>query len=615
MQKIKALTGKSSLLVAILTKTGEFCSLNSVWRKAFNWEKEELLGNAFTTHIHPKHQNNALSALRKVDKGQETLDLNCLYRCKNGEFVEVQWAMTPGTKNNETILTGRVMAEIYELEERIQDNAALFERATRLIRLGHWSIDLSSKALFWSNEIYNIHALTPKNYTPELDSAIEFYHPEDRAIVRELVDRAFTTPAPWDFKLRIIRSDGEIRTVHCIAEPHFNDNGEAIKLSGSFQDITDHEVLNEQVELLSKVAETTLAGVVICDANKNVIWVNNAFETITKYTAEEVYGKSLGQFLQGPDTDPETVQEIRTTLAAGQDVNVEILNYDKNGAPYWNQLLISPITKGGTIVNFIGIQHDITARKRESEISSRSQKMGAIGKLAGGICHDMNNIMAIISGNTQLLKLKNSNPDLEKCIANLERATERASGVTKRLLKTVRNEARKPDIINLDEELRHTIESVSPSFPEGIIVGADLGFHASLFCNKHTFLDAITNLLVNAKNAIEKEGRITLRSELSSFFQPTFGEVILHPRESEEYCLIQVEDTGKGINKSNLSKIFDPFFSTKAEKSSAGLGLSLLFQFALEEGYGIQVSSRENMGTTFSLWIPLNRTDNSELAI
>jgi PAS domain S-box-containing protein len=145
----------------------------------------------------------------------------------------------------------------------------------------------------------------------------------------------------------------------------------------------------------------TRMPMVVVDPNKEdhpIVFANQAFLEMTGYAREEVIGRNC-RFLQGPETDPATRAQVREAVAARRDIATEILNYRKDGSPFWNALFVSPVyNAAGDLVYFFGSQLDITRRRIAEESLRQAQKMEAIGQLTGGIAHDFNNLLQVILG-------------------------------------------------------------------------------------------------------------------------------------------------------------------------------------------------------------------------
>jgi PAS domain S-box-containing protein len=365
-------------------------------------------------------------------------------------------------------------------------------------------------------------------------------------------------------------------------------------------------IANEQIELLSHVANASNAGVVICDNQRKVVWVNAAFTSLTGYVLDELMGNDLGALLQGPNTDTSTVQKIGRELAEDKDVSVEILNYRKNGSEYWNNLLISAVKdSGGDITHYVGIQNDITDKKQQEKMTINSQRLDAIGQLSGGICHDFNNILGILSSNMDVLKIKNKDADLDTLLGSMETAILRGSAVTSRLLKLTKQQSEVAEVVDVDHELASAVEMLAQTVRKNIVINSSFHSGKTAFIHKDALVDAVINLIINAQHAIEHHGDIVVSSHNVETFNYDKEEVLIsEPKTAHGYIQISVRDTGCGIPQESIPKIFDSLFSTRSHQTGTGLGLNILIKLVKNEGVGLTVQSQVGIGTNFNLWLP-----------
>lgn len=229
------------------------------------------------------------------------------------------------------------------------------------LKLGYWRYAINNNSLLWSEGIYQIHGLSPDNFTPTLDSALSFYHEDDLPIIRNLVNDAIVKKKSWHaVTLRIVTSDGGVRWVlssGCFYQ--LADNKDSF-ICGVFEDVTEQQRVSSEHNFLVTALKETSVGMVVADHDKNVIWVNKSFERITGYSLIEVAGNKLGNILQGEGTDPEVVEEISEFLQKGMAIKTRIKNYHKSGRSYWNELSITPITKGSKVDYYFAVQNDVT---------------------------------------------------------------------------------------------------------------------------------------------------------------------------------------------------------------------------------------------------------------
>lgn len=247
----------------------------------------------------------------------------------------------------------------------------LLAHTESLARTGGWEYDIESETLTWTAGTKQIHGVDP-DFEPTVERALSFYHPNDREMIRELVIQAVETGEPYDTKARILTPDGERCWVRTIGEPVERD-GEVTAVRGAIQDITETREQEQQIALLRRAVDAAPFGVTLADTRRDdepLVYVNEAFETLTGYCEAESLGRNC-RFLQGDETDPETVAEIRTAIEAEESVTVTIRNYRADGTPFWNRLTIAPVVDaGGTVTHYVGFQIDVT-EQREAESKLR----------------------------------------------------------------------------------------------------------------------------------------------------------------------------------------------------------------------------------------------------
>ena len=212
--------------------------------------------------------------------------------------------------------------------------------------MGHWEYDVINQKIFWSEQVYEIHGINSDDYVPDLESAINFYHPDDIEAVKSNLADTINNKTPFKFELRILKQDTkEYLDVLCIGMPIENEVSNVTSIFGVFQDIseikeTEKELRDykEQTELLIQAIESCQVGITLADPNKEdmpLTFVNKAFEDMTGYNRTEIIGKNC-RFLQGPDTNPDPVKSIRESIKNKEELNIDLVKYHKDGKPIWN---------------------------------------------------------------------------------------------------------------------------------------------------------------------------------------------------------------------------------------------------------------------------------------
>ena len=226
--------------------------------------------------------------------------------------------------------------------------------------------------------------------------------------------------------------DGRIITCEWHNTPLFDDNGTFLGLVSLAQDVTRRRETEQALELRDRAIQAVSQGILIIDANqpgRPIIYASPGFERLTGYSQAEVLGKHC-RFLAGEHTDPATVSRLRAAIGHEESCTVEILGYRRDGTPIWFELSISPVRDAtGRLTHFVGVQADVTARRALEDQLRQSQKIEAVGQLAGGVAHDFNNLLTIIIGSCEILESDEAVPEF-----GLKRAPgHQRSGTTGRL--------------------------------------------------------------------------------------------------------------------------------------------------------------------------------------
>jgi len=392
--------------------------------------------------------------------------------------------------------------------------------------------------------------------------------------------------------------------------PLRNDRDEIIALLGITRDVTESrkavEALKKERDFTSTIFDTVASMVLVLDREGKIVRFNHTCEEVSGYTFEEVRGRFVWDFLIPPE-QLDGVKNVFKHLAAGMFPNKHE-NYwiAKNGQKRliaWSNTAL--LDKDGSVEYVIPTGIDITERKRLEEQLLQSQKMESLGTLTGGIAHDFNNILTAIIGYGSLLKMKlKDNEPLHYTVEQILSAANRAASLTRGLLAYSRKQILNPRPVNLSEivgKVERLLER---------LIGEDIELKTILTDSEVTVLadagqleQVLMNLATNARDAMPHGGYLYIETRRLDFDEESAKS---HGLEKPgPHALVQVTDSGEGMDEKTRERIFEPFFTTKGVGKGTGLGLAMTYGIIKQHAGSIEVSSEEGKGATFSIYLPI----------
>ena len=364
------------------------------------------------------------------------------------------------------------------------------------------------------------------------------------------------------------------------------------------------EQLGESRSKLASIIDSSEDAILSKDLNGVITSWNRGAERMYGYTPEEVMGKNIS--LLTPSDRPDEIPEILKRIARGESIDhYESVRLTKEGRQLNVSISVSPLCGAtGDIVGASAIVRDITGQKRAESQLRQAQKMEAVGRLAGGVAHDFNNILAIINACTEFLRDR-IDPGAEPAlyVENIRKASERGTSLTRQLLAFHRTSAIQPRILDLNERLRDISKLLRPLLGDDVEILIVPKLRSAVVEADPSQLDQIViNLAVNARDAMPRGGKLILETRAVKFDQAFASQHQAMP--AGEYVLLTVSDTGIGMDDATISRIFEPFFTTKEAGKGTGLGLATVYGIVKQSAGHILVYSEPGHGTTFKIYLP-----------
>jgi PAS domain S-box-containing protein len=377
-----------------------------------------------------------------------------------------------------------------------------------------------------------------------------------------------------------------------------------------FRDITERkqaeEALRKERNFSQSIIDTAQTIILVLNPDGSIAEFNPYMEKLSGYSIEEVRGKDWFEtFL--PEHDRQKIGELFTKAIS--DIKIEgninpIVTRDgKELTIEWFDRTLKD--KNGDITGILSIGQDITERRNIEEQLRQSQKMEAIGMLAGGVAHDFNNLLTVILGNAQLALMNViKDESLRKEIKEIKKAGEKAASLTRRLLAFSRKQIVQPKILDINEVIKEMEKMLKYMIGENIDFQTVLGPELWKICaDPGQINQIIMNMVINSRDAMLRGGGLTIETANADLNENYFCEHGIKEVPGH-YIMLAVSDTGSGMDKETQEHIFEPFFTTKEVGQGTGLGLSTIYGIVKQNNGFVWVYSEPGKGTTFKVYLP-----------
>jgi two-component system cell cycle sensor histidine kinase/response regulator CckA len=542
-----------------------------------------------------------------------------------GEETAVQ-AMLTGVndymmKNNLSRLVPAIEREMTEVRNRRAKQKAersLRESENRLklaliaARMGVWEWGLHDNSVFWSPECYEI--LGVKEFGGTFEDFANFLPPHELQRVKEALEHTIAENSFFDIEYQFNCPDGETIWVANYGMLDWNHSDTPQRLVGTVANITARKKAEDELRQseqrfrsltssISQIVWTTDAGGVLQTANSPNAQLDSANDTVMTEWEERLH----------PQDRDIAVENFRRAIASKSPYMDEyrLLNPADSSYHYYVSRATPVFEDDGSIREWVGALTDVTERRRAEEALKESeeqlrqaQKLESVGRLAGGVAHDFNNMLTAINGYSDLT-LRSLPPDdpLRGNLEEIKKAGERSAQLTRQLLAFSRQQILQERVLELNQVVIETNAMLKRVIGENYQLTSVLDQSSGkIKADPGQLSQVILNLVVNSSDAMPDGGQITIETQN---VQLDDSYATQHISVSPgEYVMLAVSDTGCGIDEDTMQHIFEPFFTTKGVGKGTGLGLSTVYGIVKQSGGNIWVYSEVGNGTTFKLYFP-----------
>ena len=498
------------------------------------------------------------------------------------------------------ITVRRDMAKRRRDQEQLKLYSERLAQATTAASIGIWEWDLKTDQLYWDERMFAIYGLA-KSLTVPLKRWLEAVHPEDVAKLQESLKRAVTENRHNSIEIRIVKPDNAMRYVQisqCVVRADGEQKGRVV---GVHLDITERKRAELKMQEQANLLELASDAIVVRDLDEKVRFWNDGARRLYGWTPEEALG---GDFVKMTYEEPTAFEEAKKILFRKKEWSGEARKIRKGG----NEMIVASrwtllSDDSGKPRAILVIDSDISEKKRMETLFLRNQRLESIGQLAGGIAHDLNNILSPILMGAQMLRRNPDTPENPFILAMIEASAQRGAEIVKQVVGFAKGVEGKRVLVQGRYVIAEVGRIIREAFPKSIAFKIQEQKNLWPIMGDATQLhQVLLNLAVNARDAMPDGGILTIKAE--NILLDEAGANQLPGLKKGPHVLFTVSDTGVGISPRIADKIFDPFFTTKEIDKGTGLGLSTVMGILKSHKGHIEFQSKVGQGTQFRAYFP-----------
>jgi len=641
-ERYRAVVETAPDVVYAISDKGVFASLNPAFEAITGWARTEWLGKSFAPLVHPEDASLAVEMFQKVLRGDKPPPYELRILSKSGKYLVGEFTSTPYIRDGK--VAGK-LGIVRDITERKRAEKALRQGEVRLERINRCLLELGPN---FDSNINRLTALcgellgatcalynrlqgdllcsqgqwqTPPGFKSEdaptghICYDVIRNNREDAVVITNLPRTSYAESDPnvrayglQTYMGCAVKCEGKAVGSLCVVYgTDYRPTDDDRRILGIIASAIGNEDTRKQAEAelnrLMTAIEQTPESVVITDTEGRILYVNPVFERVTGYSRAEVIGQNP-RLLKSNRQDSAFYRQLWGKISAGEVWRGRFINKKKDGTLFTEDAVIAPVRdEKGAVTNHIAIKRDIS-HELELEVQYRqTQKIDSIGRLAGGVAHDFNNILAVICGHTDLA-LAQLSPDapLRSNLECIQESADHAANLTRQLLAFGRGQVIEPRRINLNELIVNLNKMLRRLIGEDIKLvtqtAPDLG---QIKADPGQIEQVLLNLVVNARDAMPDGGTLTIRTDNVTLDEDYARSHLISPGD---YVMVSVSDTGVGMTDEVKQHIFEPFFTTKEQGKGTGLGLATCFGIIQQSNGHIHSDSQVDKGTQFKIYLP-----------
>jgi PAS domain S-box-containing protein len=607
--RYRGIVEQANDIIFTLTSDREITSLNPAFTRLTGYAAGDWLARDFVDLIAPDHRPHAAQQFARA-LATGSLEFTMATICDaEGRRLVLEASLSPQIINGENVGFLGCARDVTKRErddvERRRNEEQLAD-SQRIAKLGSWEMDLASGRLWWSDETYRIFGMERTDRPLMFTDFRERVAPDDQPRLAG-IDAELLASGSHDWELRIVTPAGAEKTISCSARFAQDEHGHR-RIFGTNQDITEkkhaEQLLRDSEERFRLLARATSDAIWDHDAETGAVWRGEGYETLFGY-APGTIGTNVEAFreLVHPDDLPQLSASYTEALESGQLSFTHEYRFRRADGSYANILDRGYIVRDREKrpVRILGAMIDLTERKQMAEQLEQTKRLSSLGRLAGSIAHEFNNVLMGVQANAEIIGGRAA-IELRPVVANVIGAVRRGRRITEEILRYMRPAEPAPQSLNVQRLLDEWANEIRPTLGGRVDLRVDVeSDELCIRADPQQIAQVFTNMAFNSRDAIpDPGGTLSVHAEIATSYSTFAFGVVKTP---DRFVHFRVADNGAGIGAEQLAHVFEPLYTTK--RDGTGLGLAVSYQIVTRSDGHIFVESEPGAGTTFHIFLPL----------
>jgi two-component system, cell cycle sensor histidine kinase and response regulator CckA len=586
---------------------GTVISWNKGAEAMYGYAADEIIGQSITCLVPPGRKNEVAHILEQLKMGCQIKQFETIRVSKDGRLLNVSLSISPVQDTTGRIIGASAIARDITAEKCAQEalrkatETSIYSSPVPIV-----AVDTNRRVTIWNRAAEEVFGWSEQEL---MGKPLPFIPPDEAEQAKRLHSRLLAGETLTGIEVRRQKKDGSLVTVSISANPLWDEHHKVKGIIGFLNDMTERknaeEALRRAEEKYRSIFENAVEGIYQATLDGKYLSANPALARMLGFDSPQQLIESRDDIPQQEYINPHQRSNfIKAVHENGIVKNFEYEAYRQDGKKVWLTASARAVCDATGKIRYLeGTVQDITERRELEQQVRQMQKIEAIGRLAGGVAHDFNNILMAISSYTELLERKTTEDAPRRYVNEIANAVNRGSALTQGLLTFSRKQLTSPKILDLNELIARQMEMLKRLIPENIVLnfapGSQIG---NVRADPSQIEQAVMNLVINARDAMPSGGTVlveTQRAQLDSEDLETSDSADLR-----DCVLLSVTDNGCGMDAETKSHLFEPFYTTKEQGKGTGLGLATVFGVVKQSSGHITVWSEPDNGTIFKIFLP-----------